>query len=158
MMIASLRTLNKAHLEKSNMIRSLVPCPTDWLPEETAHLARRKLGEKPRRVWFPEDSNGEPHDSNPDDGCGGAKFKLTTIREFPKFVPNEVEKKSKNSSGNAYRWLADQIRSANLTRNDQKMRVWGEFDEMMQKITNPEYDYIGLAWRSLFGKSRRIEE
>lgn len=158
MMIASLRTLNKAHFERSDMILSLVPCPTDWLPEETAHLARRKLGEKPRRVWFPEDSNGEPHDSNPDDGCGGAKFKLTTIREFPKFVPNEDEKKSKNSSANAYRWLAQQIRIANLTGFNQKMRVWVEFEKKMKKIPSPEYDYIGLGWRSLFGKGRRIEE
>jgi hypothetical protein len=158
MMIATMRTLNKAH-SGSNIQHPLFPCPSVWLPEETRHLARRKLGEKPRRVWFPEDSNGEPHDSNPDDGCGGAKFKLTTVHEFPKFVPNEDEKREKNEAANAYRWLARRIRYTGWTEPQKpKMQIWVEFDEMMQKISRPEYAYIGLGWRSLFGKGRRIEE
>ena len=72
------RAYNKAHFE-SNMLRPLVPCPSSWLPEETAHLARRPLVIK--RVWFPEDANGEPHEANPDDGCR-AKYKLNNIHYY----------------------------------------------------------------------------
>jgi len=34
------------------------------------------------KVWFPVDSDGEPDQRNPDDGCGGGLFKLNLIREF----------------------------------------------------------------------------
>ena len=36
------------------------------------------------RVWFPEDENGEPHDRNPDDGYGGAHFKLQVVILVPR--------------------------------------------------------------------------
>ena len=91
---------------KSILKRSftLVPCNPAWLPEVGLHLAVPLEPVVPKkRVWFPEDTAGEPHPKNPDDGCGGAKYKLTAIREFPKFVPNEDEKKAKNLAlGNIY--------------------------------------------------------
>ena len=142
---------------------TLVPCNPVWLPEAGLHLAKPLEPVVPKkRVWFPEDTAGEPHPKNPDDGCGGAKYKLTAIRKFPKFVPNEDEKKSKNLAGNAYRWLADQIRHAHFlgytNEFNRKMRVWVEFEKKNAKIIFPEYDYIGLGWRSLFGKAKRVEE
>lgn len=33
-----------------------------------------------RHVWFPEDESGEPHPLNPDNGCGGGKYKLRNER------------------------------------------------------------------------------
>ena len=38
-------------------------------------------------VWFPVAEDGEPVERNPDDGCGGALFKLNYIREFDKNAP-----------------------------------------------------------------------
>jgi hypothetical protein len=40
-----------------------------------------------RNVWFPVAEDGEPVERNPDDGCGGALFKLNYIREFDKDKP-----------------------------------------------------------------------
>ena len=73
--------------------RTLVPCDPVWLPEVGLHIAvplesvREHVVPK-NQVWFPEDVVGEPHPKNPDDGCGGAKYKLTAIHEFPKFKKN----------------------------------------------------------------------
>jgi len=143
--------------------RTVVPCDSAWLPEVGLHLAVplesvREHVIPINQVWFPEDVAGEPHPKNPDDGCGGAKYKLTSVHEFPKFKKNYLEKRSKNQSDNAYRWLSHQIRDTNLINFNRKMFVWVEFQKRMNKITHPEYGYLGLGWRALFRKSPRIDE
>ena len=146
---------------KRPVSRNLVRCPEEWLPEEDAHLAVSIEPEEPRRrksVWFPVDQSGEPHHKNPDDGCGGAKFELTNTREFAKFVPNEYEKREKNNSANAYRWLMDQTRFMALLTHHQKLALWATYEAKMKNIAIPEYDYIGGGWRLLFKGMPRLEE
>ena len=48
------------------------------------HAAGVPGRQKGSRVWFPEDENGEPHDRNPDDGYGGARFKLQVVILVPR--------------------------------------------------------------------------
>ena len=155
---------NRPELKKTRSILkhsiTLVPCHPAWLPETDAHMEQLEPKEptvSAMNVWFPEDSTGEPNPKNYDD-FGGSKYKLSTIHKYPKIKKNKKEKRSKNLSGQAYRWLSNQIQYGNLNDFNRKMLVWTEFDKRMKKITNPEYDYIGLGWRALFKKKPRIEE
>ena len=40
-------------------------------------------------VWFPVTEAGEPVDRNPDDGFGGALYKMTNVREFDLREPSD---------------------------------------------------------------------
>ena len=109
--------------------------------------SRKPQSRKPqgRRIWFPEDKNGEPHSKNPDDGCGGAKFKMDNIRYIYKTSDNKLpeedfsnvlsgseawkahkaEKKSDdfNQTVANYRQLANERKLSKKT----KMEIWNVF-------------------------------
>jgi len=40
-------------------------------------------------VWFPVTETGEPVERNPDDGFGGALYKMTNVREFDLNEPSD---------------------------------------------------------------------
>lgn len=133
---------------------SLVQCPIEWLPEETAHLGLRELGQQTRRIWFPEDVNGEPHESNPDDGCGGAKYKLTTIHIYDGLT--KVEQKAKNYEETVANWR--EALSLDRLKIMDKKSIWLRFQTKNDRLDEPCYNLMGLMWRNLFGTKIRFEE
>ena len=156
--------------------KALVPCHESWLPEEDAHLAVElecanvnapTTGTK-KRVWFPEDSAGEPHPKNPDDGCGGAKYKLTTKHEVEKV---DLKASDHNETANLMRQAQDRLRersnslfrlsnwndSTNLFTAD-KIKIWTDFQQATDQLKEPDYCLIGYMWRSLFFAQPRFEE
>ena len=166
MMSAAMRSAittayNRAHFE-SNLLRPLVPCPAEWLPEETAHLARRPLGLK--KVWFPEDASGEPHESNPDDGCGGAKYKLNTVHYY------EADKKDLLAADYAatetyfkealtiLHSLYDDIDYTWDNLSADKLAIWLDFQEKTDALKEPHYSSMGHLWMTIFNSDPRLEE
>jgi len=160
--IRNMNTLyNKAHF-KSNTLRPLVPCPTEWLPQDTAHLGRRPLGLK--RVWFPEDANGEPHDSNPDDGCGGAKYKLNTIHHY------DSDKKDLKSEDHdaTVTYYNEALTLFHRLHNDMdytwdnlsadKLAIWLDFQQKTDVLKEPHYSMMGDLWLTIFNSEPRLEE
>ena len=152
---------NKAHFE-SNMLRPLVPCPKEWLPEETAYLARHALGQK--KVWFPEDVNGEPHESNPDDGCGGAKYKLNTIHYYDA-DKNDLLAEDRQATAAYYREaitlfhrLYDNIDYTWGNLSADKLTIWLDFQQKVDELKEPDYGTIGSLWRTIFNSDPRLEE
>tara|TARA_Y100001970_G_C14191901_1_gene835888 strand:- start:565 stop:1053 length:489 start_codon:yes stop_codon:yes gene_type:complete len=161
MLTAINRAANKTHFE-SNILRPLVRCPVEWLPEDTAHLGRRPLGLK--KVWFPEDASGEPHESNPDDGCGGAKYKLNTIHHY------EADKKDLvaadydatvthyREASNAFHSLYDDIDYTWDNLSADKLAIWLDFQQKTDVLREPDYGTIGALWRMIFKGEPRLEE
>ena len=141
------------------MLRPLVPCPVEWLPEETAHLARKLCQ---NRVWFAEDENGEPHELNPDDGCGGAKFKLTTVHVY--HAPRkELQARHFNETANYYRDALEELRSQTgsilkLPSCISRMMIWSNFQQKTDLLEEPDYALMGMLWRNLYKTRPRFEE
>ena len=162
--------------------RQMIPCPTSWLPVEDSHLvglleepvceATSSIGKK---VWFPEDADGEPNIKNPDDGCGGGKYKNNNIFYIYATIdgrkPNEDmsnvlegslafqslrnEKRCKNfhQTANYFRELMDNIRCFGKNPN-----FWKSFQSKVDKLDEPDWAYIGLAWKIMYGIAKRPEE
>tara|TARA_Y100001935_G_scaffold244839_1_gene237728 strand:+ start:846 stop:1445 length:600 start_codon:yes stop_codon:yes gene_type:complete len=152
---------NRAHFE-SNMIRPLVPCPTEWLPEETAYLARRPLGLK--KVWFPEDVNGEPHESNPDDGCGGAKYKLNTVHFYDAdkkdllAADHEATAVAFREALSCFHSLYEDIDYTWDNLSSDKLAIWIDFQQKTDALREPDYGSIGALWATIFRGDPRLEE
>jgi len=162
--------------------RQLVHCPTSWLPMEDSHLAEllEPVSKKTScgggmRIWFPEDVNGEPHSKNPDDGCGGGKYKndnifyiyatrdglvpnedMTNVLEGPaavKALRNSKKCNDHNQTANFFRELMDNVRLAG-----KNPMFWSNFQTKVDRLEEPCWAYIGLAWRSMFARAKRPEE
>ena len=152
---------NKAHFE-SNMLRPLVPCPMEWLPEETAYLARRPLGQ--RKVWFPEDASGEPHESNPDDGCGGAKYKLATVHYYEadkkdlRAADHDATVAYYNEALTLFHRLYDDIDYTWNNLDADKLTIWLDFKEKTDALKEPHYSIMGALWSDDFRSDPRLEE
>tara|TARA_Y100000589_G_C27171041_1_gene636734 strand:- start:1731 stop:2225 length:495 start_codon:yes stop_codon:yes gene_type:complete len=153
--------------------KTLIRCPKDWLPDETSHLA---VAIKPVKVWFPEDEHGEPHINNPDDGCGGGKYKTVNYNYFYATKNGEPVKEDLsnvlegsaaykahresnrpsdyNETANLFRELLDKARWPNHNRYD----IWYHFKKKVDMLKEPEWSYIGLAWKQLYGSMPRMEE
>jgi hypothetical protein len=132
--------------------KKLVPCNQAWLEKEFAHLAVSLQEEKKKKqVWFPEDAQGEPHKNNPDDGCGGSKFKIRIIFHINK--NDALKALNYNETANYYRDLMNKVRTSG-----KNPEFWSEFQKNVDRLEQPEYSYIGLAWSSLYGKAKRPEE
>lgn len=152
--------------------KCLVSCPKEWLPDTTSHLAV----ELERRVWFPEDEHGEPHIKNPDDGCGGGKYKTVNYNYFYATKNGEPTKEDfsnvlegsaaykahresnrcgdHNETANLFRELLDKMRMPNYNRYD----IWHHFKKKVDLLKEPEWAYIGLAWKQLYGTMPRLDE
>ena len=132
-----------------------------------------------KRVCFPEDVAGEPHPQNPDDGCGGALYKNTTVHLIymtsdhgppDNDLSNVLEGKSAKLAHKAERQCADYNDTANLYRDasatmrfgscdrDTKLAVWRTFEQDYNQLKEPDWSIAGLLWRSLFGREPRFEE
>ena len=155
------RLYNKAHFE-SNLLRPLTPCPTEWLPVETADLARRPLGLK--KVWFPEDANGEPHKSNPDDGCGGSKYKLNNIHYYDS-DKKEVKAADRDATNSYYReamvsfdGLFDGCDYMFNNHTANKIAIWLDFQQKTDALNEPDYGRMGALWATIFHDDPRLEE
>ena len=138
---------------------NMVPCPPDWLPQEDSHLAvelesaSSSAPKKEKRVWFPEDSTGEPHPKNPDDGFGGSKHKLTNIHTY---YGNKKDMRAADYSSTANLWREAQehiIQGAQTS-----IVIWSDFQLKTDALKEPEYSLIGLLWRQLFRGAPRLEE
>jgi len=135
--------------------------------------------QKKKRVWFPEDVAGEPHPQNPDDGCGGALYKNTTVHLIymtsdhgppDNDLSNVLEGKSAKLAHKAERKCADYNDTANLYRDasaimrfgdidhSDKLAIWLEFEMKYKQLKEPDWSIAGLLWRSLFGREPRFEE
>ena len=166
---------------KTGYFKQLKNCPIEWLDPSGVGLAVALQDLPKRRVWFPEDKNGEPHNNNPDNGFGGAKFKIKNI--CPIFVtkngelPNEdhsnvlegseaisVFKAAKKAidhkkTSKYYRKLMSDSNKFDIKNMlNYKELLWNVFQENVDSLQEPTYSYIGLAWRSLFGRRKRLEE
>ena len=152
---------NKGHFE-SNMLRPLVPCPMEWLPEETAYLARHALGQK--KVWFPEDASGEPHESNPDDGCGGAKYKLATVHYYEadkkdlRAADHDATVAYYNQALTLFHRLYDDIDYTWNNLDADKLTIWLDFQEKTDSLKEPHYSIMGALWATIFRSDPRLEE
>ena len=133
-----------------------------------------------KRVWFPEDVAGEPHPQNPDDGCGGALYKNTTVHLIymtgdhgppDNDLSNVLEGKSAKLAHKAERKCADYNDTANLYRDagtkiprfgdidhSDKLAIWLEFEMKYKQLKEPDWSIAGLLWRLLFGREPRFEE
>lgn len=143
---------------------SLVQCPIEWLPEETAHLGLRELGQQTRRIWFPEDVNGEPHESNPDDGCGGAKYKLNTIHHYDS-DKNDLKSEDYDATVTYYKealtlfhGLFNDIDYTLDNLSADKLTIWLDFQQKTDALKEPDYGAIGSLWRTIFNSDPRLEE
>lgn len=148
--------------------------PVTKEPKVSAMMSTKK------RVWFPEDVAGEPHPQNPDDGCGGALYKNTTVHLIymtsdhgppEKDMSNVLEGKSAHLAHKAERKCADYNDTANLYRDagtklprfggidhSDKLAIWQEFEVKYNLLKEPDWSLAGLLWRSLFGRQKRCEE
>ena len=171
------------------LAKRLVPCPKSWLPEEgiclTCELPAAESAAAPdrprKRVWFPEDSSGEPHPSNPDDGCGGAKYKLTMVAPIyatsdgkppSQDLSNVLENKEARAAHRAerhctnhnetlgiYRDAAEQLRASLYVPSDsRKKEIWTQFETAFSKLAEPDWSTAGLLWRTLYKGAERPEE
>lgn len=143
---------------------NMTPCPLEWLPQEDSHLAvelesvnvntpSSSAAKKEKRVWFPEDSAGEPHLKNPDDGCGGSKHKLANIHTY---YGNKKDMRAADYSSTANLWREAQehiIQGAQTS-----IVIWCDFQLKTDALKEPEYSLIGLLWRQLFRGAPRLEE
>ena len=171
-------------LPVANTAKNLVPCPLEWLPKADAHLAQALEAEveapeapkKRKRVWFPVDETGNPHDDNPDDGFGGAIHKLETVHYLyatsDGLPPNEdhtnvLEGSTAHKKHRKDRQCADFNETANIMRELQTMMnisavgrnaIWDWFELRVNKLSQPDWAYMGLAWRMLFNGAPRREE
>ena len=171
------------------MAKRLVPCPKSWLPEEDLHLtcelpeaeSAAAVERSQKRVWFPEDSAGEPHPRNPDDGCGGGKYKLTIVKPIyatsdgsppSEDLSNVLENKEARTAHRAerhcanhnetlgiYRDAAEQLRASLYVPSDsQKKEIWTQFETAFDKLAEPDWCTAGLLWRTLYQSAKRPEE
>ena len=158
--------------------RTMVACPAAWLPESTAYLAvalepeaenrtssilrssrpghSHGTAKSERRVWFPEDANGEPHPKNPDDGCGGAKYRLFRYCVFYHSLRHTRIAENAAETREIYRRACLVARDARTEW--EKNQIWQQFITDFDKISHPTYSYSGLLWRQLFGSAPRTEE
>lgn len=141
--------------------RTMLTCPAAWLPESTAYLAvplepEVKNSESTRRVWFPEDANGEPHPNNPDDGCGGAKYRLFRYCVFYTSLRHTRIAENDKATRDIY-WRAC-VDARHARTELEKNQIWTQFITEFDELPHPTYSYSGLLWRQLFGSAPRTEE
>lgn len=171
------------------MAKRLVPCPKSWLPEEDISLTwelpeaeSAAVVDRPqKRVWFPEDSSGEPHPRNPDDGCGGGKYKLTIVNPIyatsdgnppSEDLSNVLEDREARTAHRAerhcanhnetigiYRDAAEQLRASLYVPSDsRKKEIWSQFETAFNGLAEPDWCTAGLLWRTLYQSAKRPEE
>jgi hypothetical protein len=173
-------TIYDARPEPTMILRvskKMTPCHSNWLPAKDSHLAVQLQVPQPRKkIWFPEDSNGEPHPLNPDDGYGGSKFKLNTIKAIyvtsdgkvptnnlsnvlegsSAFKAHRAEKKARNEreTSHYYNRLSYKLALGKKT----KFKIWETFQKKIDALPEPTFSLVGLAWRKTFGRAPRFEE
>lgn len=130
---------------------TLYQCPSTWLPEDSVDLAEELEPIQPkRRVWFPVDETGEPHEKNPNDGFGGAVYSLCQIKEFERSIVNK--------SHLAKNQVLAQDSLARLKIGFSRVAVWNFYVKNWDKLEDPNFVLCGLVWRKLFGRRQRTEE
>ena len=133
----------------------LVPCDPAWLPETDEPLEPLEPIVPKKQVWFPEDNVGEPHPQNPDDGCGGAKYKLSDTQFYDAATTSEMREANYNETCNFYREALDIF---NKTTGTPPIHIWSVFQSKTDALKEPCYSLIGSMWRILFRGAPRLEE
>lgn len=128
-----------------------------------------------RKVWFPEDEDGDFHPLNPDNGCGGGLYKLKTIHPVyytrdglpPRYdMSNVLEGREAKSTGKTevlgrnwletsdliYRMFYFPIEKGGC--NEQ----WEILEQKLLEMEEPQWSLIGQLWSSLNPNCPRIEE
>jgi len=128
-----------------------------------------------RRVWFPEDEQGEPDERNPDDGFGGFIHHLQTVTFY--YVTSDGQIPSKDGSNILEGYEArkkakeDQIGKNWQQTFDLVFRefnlpiqkggcggIWKILEEKISQLEEPDFCLIGQKWRELYGEKKRKEE
>ena len=128
-----------------------------------------------RRVWFPVDKDGEPHEQNPDDGCGGFIHHLQTVTFY--YVTSDGKKPSKDGSnileGSAARKKdkenkigKDWQQTFDLVYREFHLPVekggcdgkWSILEKKVYQLEEPDFCVLGQKWRSMYGNQKRKEE
>tara|TARA_B100000795_G_C22804223_1_gene443839 strand:+ start:4389 stop:4919 length:531 start_codon:yes stop_codon:yes gene_type:complete len=156
--------------------KKLTPCHSNWLPTKDSLDVPIQAPQPRKKIWFPEDQNGEPHSLNPDDGCGGSKFKLSTTKAIyvtsdgkvpthnlsnvlegsRAFKAHRAEKKARNDleTSHLYKRLVDNLNLGKKT----KFEIWRKFQKKIDRLQEPNFSLVGRAWRTAFGRAPRFEE
>ena len=145
----TIRNMSRSIL-KIKSLQSLKQCPKSWLPDDTIKLAEELETVIRHRVWFPVNEDGEPHEKNPDDGFGGATYKLTHVMDYEKIPVNKHHYKQNYT---LYKNSLD-LRIIGFS----KVQVWHIYLKDWEKLDDPDYCLCGQMWRTLFGRSQRYEE
>ena len=134
-----------------------------------------EAAKKQRRVWFPEDENGNYHSLNPDDGCGGGLYKLETIHpiyytsdglppkdDMSNVLEGEAARKQAKTEAIGKNW-AETIVLVYRTFDEPINaggcgRQWRNLERILLELEEPLWCEVGLLWRRLYGKSPRPEE
>jgi len=124
-----------------------------------------------RHVWFPEDDAGELHPKNPDNGCGGGKFKLETWNTYcyldvsSMSPPNLIGKTARDITkffvlGSGWQQTMDVV--------NREWRVpidrggcggkWEVLEEKLMAIDEPCWAAVGQLWGHLHQGALRLEE
>ena len=128
-----------------------------------------------RRVWFPVDKDGEPHEQNPDDGCGGFIHHLQTVTFY--YVTSDGKNPSKDGS--------NILEGSEARKKDKENKIgknwqqtfdlvyrefhlpvdkggcdgeWSILEKKVYQLEEPDFCVLGQKWRSMYGKQKRKEE
>tara|TARA_A100001015_G_scaffold200054_1_gene223363 strand:- start:1712 stop:2488 length:777 start_codon:yes stop_codon:yes gene_type:complete len=115
------------------------------LPEwvYTQYKSDQILKEKTEKcVWFPCDENGEPHEKNPYDQCGGFIFHNCTV-EYYSIIWDDDDKEIKR--GKNWQETQDLVyREFDLPENQGGCGgSWCEFEKRVNQLEEPDYYLIG---------------
>lgn len=135
----------------------------------------RQQTKKARKVWFPEDEDGDFHPLNPDNGCGGGIYKLETIHPIyytsdglpPRDdMSNVLEGRDAKSMGKTEVLGQNWMETSDLVYREFYSpierggcnRQWEILEKKLLEMEEPQWSLIGQLWSSLNPNSPRIEE
>lgn len=128
-----------------------------------------------RKVWFPEDEDGDFHPLNPDNGCGGGVYKLEIIHPIyytsdglsPRDdMSNVLEGREAKSMGKIEVLGGNWLETSDLVYRMFYFPIeeggcngqWEILEQKLLEMEEPQWSLIGQLWSSLNPNSPRIEE
>ena len=95
-----------------------------------------------KHVWFPCDEDGEPHEKNPHDPCGGFIYHNCTV-EYYSITWDDDDKEIKR--GKNWQETQDLVyREFDLPENQGGCGgLWNEFETRINRLEEPDYYLIG---------------
>jgi len=122
-----------------------------------------------RTVWFPEDADGEPHPSNPDNGCGGGIFKLETFHDIDSpwvLMKEQYPSRTTRDATKSFVLGSGWQQTMDLVHREWQMPItrggcggqWQVLEDKLMAIDEPYWAAVGELWGYLHGNAPRLEE